>query len=546
MGKIRRLESTLLDKYKNHFPDIDQLYDYQLNVLEKLLNRQSTLAVIPTGGGKSLLYQLIALELNDVTIVVSPLLALMEEQVKELNESRNIKAIAFNSSLSFDDQRKVLRNLSNYDFKLIYLSPERLQNPFFRSSLISSGIKVGLVVIDEAHCISQWGGSFRPEYREIKPFITFLKKNSQSAFILCLTATLSKIARTDISKEFEIDTKNVLVNSTFRENLKLTFHKVEKETEKLEALKAFLLKFNPEKAIVYLYSQEKCVEYADELSEDYSTGYYHAGIEQNEKTNIYEKFIQGDIQLLFATTAFGMGINIPNIASIIHLQIPNSIEEYYQQVGRGWRNKKIEKDCNCLAIWSDTNFEKRRETIEREKYSIEDLKAGYNMLLGQAEIMKKNQLVTKDKGSIMSSTNNLILLKYKFEKYGLIKTIGELNGAPSDIELKTQTGLWTQIKKCADEGVDSFVYVCDELKIPLNEIIDHLYEQDLIGNIKKLPAMKKDIYFEVTQLKVPTKVWKSIRDEVNKEVDFRMSQLQELHTLFSSKDYKLNIGKALD
>jgi ATP-dependent DNA helicase RecQ len=171
----------LLDKYKDHFRDISSLYDYQKDVLDRLSRHLSTLAVIPTGGGKSLIYQLMAMELEGITLVISPLIALMKEQVNELNSERNIPAFALNSDLSFEDQREKLRRLDP-SYKLIYVSPERLQNTFFRSTIVASSLKIAMIVIDEAHCISQWGSSFRPDYGQINGFVEFLKQKINSPF----------------------------------------------------------------------------------------------------------------------------------------------------------------------------------------------------------------------------------------------------------------------------------------------------------------------------------------------------------------------------
>jgi ATP-dependent DNA helicase RecQ len=193
--------NKLLQKHKVHFSDISSLYEYQEEVLECLSNWKDTLAIIPTGGGKSLIYQMFALELSGITIVIQPLLALMKEQVKELNEIRQIPALALNSSLSFIEQRETLRKLSSTNYKLIYMSPERLQNSFFRAALLASGVKISMIVIDEAHCISQWGSSFRPDYGQINKFKTFLQANNHTPITLCLTATLSKPARQDIASD---------------------------------------------------------------------------------------------------------------------------------------------------------------------------------------------------------------------------------------------------------------------------------------------------------------------------------------------------------
>lgn len=536
----------ILEKHKTKFPDIDSLYDYQEAVLNLLGTRNSTLAIIPTGGGKSLLYQLMALELEGITFVVSPLLALMEEQVNELNGKRGIPALALNSNIPFQKQREILRTLNNDSFKLIYISPERLQNPFFRAAIIASGINVPMIVVDEAHCISQWGNSFRPDYSQINDFVDFLKINNKNPFLLCLTATLSQTAKKDIISEFKIAPENVYVSpKIIRDNLILNFCKVDKEENKEAILRDFLNKFEPEKAIAYLYSRYQCEKYADALADEYRTDYYHSEVDADEKKVVYDKFLSNEINLLFATTAFGMGINIPDIDSVIHIHIPNSIEEYYQQVGRGWRRKDLNKDCHCMVLWTETNFESRTKEIEDQRYNAEYIQKAFKALIGGAKIRSIGQVVNKDREALINSEHNLQSLKYKLEKHGVLKTIGEINGSPLTIELKDQTSLWQEIVKAAENGMDSFGYVSQALGIHLTEIIEHLYEQDLNNNIKKLPASKKDVYFELLTLELSHEIAEKVINEISLEVDFRLHQLKELKELFTCDNVAEQLNKSL-
>lgn len=521
---------TLLQKYRYKFPDIHSLYEYQLQVLDRLYQRHNTLAIIPTGGGKSLIYQLMALELEGITLVISPLLALMEEQVNELSDKRSIPALALNSNISFDAQREILRNLDS-TYRLIYISPERLQNPFFKASLIASGVKISMIVVDEAHCISQWGSSFRPDYGQINGFVQFLNQNGHHPFLLCLTATLSDSARKDIAAEFLINEENIVIQDIIRQNLKLHFKEVQQEDQKADCLRDFLTQYRPKKTIAYLYSKQKCEDYAAEFADDFSTDYYHADVDSVEKQVVYSRFVNNELDILFATTAFGMGINIPDIDSVVHLQIPNSVEEYYQQVGRGWRKKDIEKDCQCLALWSEVNFDRRLQEIKGQKYTIERLQEAFNTLIGGAVIKRVGQVANKDKDALANSKYNLQLIKYKLEKHGVIKTIGEINGSPLTIELRKNTLLWHDIIESA-KAMDSFGYVSKDIGIPITSIIDHLYEQDLIGNIKRLPAMKRDVYFELLALKLVDNIAEKIVQEINLEVDFKIARLDEMKELF--------------
>lgn len=534
----------LLSKHKSKFPDIPSLYDYQLTVLEKLSKGNNTLTVVPTGGGKSLLYQLMALELEGLTIVISPLLALMKEQVDELN-NRGIKSLALNSTIPFDEQRNILRNLSKHKYKLIYVSPERLQNPFFRACLIASEVKIEMLVVDEAHCISQWGSGFRPDYSQIMTFYEFVKTHGQRPIIFCLTATLSVLAKKDIAIEFCIDNNNVVIGDSIRSNLKLNFKKVKLEKDKPSFLSAFLNDYAPKKCLIYLYSQRECEKYSSLFSKNYTSAYYHANLDDEQKQSVYRDFVSGKIQLLFATTAFGMGINIPDIESVIHLQIPNSIEEFYQHVGRGWRRKSPMKNCNCLALWSDVNFDRRRKEIERERWDDESIKKNFKLLIGGAKLKSPGQVVNKDKAALLNSKGNLELLRYKLEARHIIKTIGEINGTPLTIVFNQKTPFWKKIVESAMSGMDSFGYVCKDLSVSIDDVIRHLYEQDLLNNIKKLPAMKRDIYFEVLQAEIDDQSSKALVEEMNSSVEYRVRQLNELKELFSESDYEKKLRMAL-
>jgi ATP-dependent DNA helicase RecQ len=531
--KSKSAMESLLTKYGRFFPDIDGLFDFQENAIERLIAGENVLSVVPTGGGKSLIFQLTALHLKGVVIVISPLVALMEEQVAELNK-RGISALGLNSSIPFDQQRKILRGLRDSQYKLIYLSPERLQNPFFRSALIASGVEVSMVVIDEAHCISQWGGSFRPDYGQINPFLEFLGNHQIFPNVLCLTATLSKAAREDIAAAFHIKPENVQVTgNVLRANLNLQLTKVKKEKDKPQVLQDFLEKHQPQKTIAYLYSKKKCESFAKDFSGAFQTDFFHAGRDQDSKKSVYDRFKNGQINLLFATTAFGMGINIPDIDCVAQIQLAHSIEEYYQQVGRGWRNKTIPKVCNCLALWSDVNFERRKEGIEKERFSVEGFWESFEKLLGKAKSLSVGKIVNRDKDALVNSPMRLQLLRYALEKQGVIRTIGEMNGSPMTIEFVHDTPLWSSIRTIAKK-MDSFSFAAKSLGLTHEEIFRHLYEQELAGNIKKLPATRRDIYFEILQSDFTDGTVEEILALINQDIDFRHSQLSELRGMFES------------
>ncbi len=529
---------------KMHFSDIEDLYDYQKNVLDSILEGNNSLAIIPTGGGKSLIYQLGAMMLEGTTIVISPLKALMQEQVDDLN-SRGIEAIAINSDMDFQTQRKVLKDLGGKKPKLIYVSPERLNNYYFRSALSYMERKIPLVVIDEAHCISQWGFDFRPDYSKIKPFINFLEGIGHNPITLALTATLSSQPRKGIIQEFNIDKKNMLIeDNVIRDNLVLEFKKVEKDEAKIGEIREFIDSKDLKKVLVYTYSRPKCEELASQFD---NSDFFHAGLSPDGKLNVYKRFKNGDIRVLFATTAFGMGMNIPDIDGVIHYQIPESIEEYYQHVGRGGRDKEICPLCHCLFLWSDKNFDVKRQRIESRTLKDEELIEGFQWInprnrKGFVKELNSEELWRND-GS--KGTINLRLMVPVFEKYKLIEIVGEINGKPKSITFKNPTELWNKVLSSLSGIRNSYTYAEKKTGIKIQEIINHLYEEEFKGNIDKIPAMEKLIMIKVNSDVIPEEVKEAILKESKEIEKHKISMLGMLKELCTEENKEKFIAERL-
>jgi ATP-dependent DNA helicase RecQ len=528
----------ILQKY---FREITSLHSYQEEVISDVLSRENTLCIVPTGGGKSLIFQVAALKLSGTTIVISPLKALMEEQVNEL-KNRGIEAIALNSDLPFEEQRKVLRSLKKVKPKLIYISPERLFNYFFRSALIASGCEISLVAIDEAHCISQWGIDFRPEYGNIKPFIEFLQELGHSPTVLALTATLGLKAREEIKKEFEI-TKEKIETNVIRDNLELNFIQVESEEEKWDEMLGFIEQHKLRKVLVYLYSRQKCEELSSNLEH---SDYFHAGLPYQEKTRVLNDFRKGHIRVLFSTTAFGMGINIPDIDGVIHYQIPESVEEYYQHVGRGARKKEICPTCYCLMLWSETNFDRKASRIRSSTLKQKDLEKGFEHL----SLIKKADKKTYVKWEVIYNNDgswgsvNLALVKRMFEKHGICETVGDVYGSPLSIKLKNDTGLWKDMLEKL-MGRDQFLIAEKRTGISLQSLIDHIYEQELIGNVKVLPATERTLFLMGQYDSLPEDISNEIFNESTNVEQFKLERLGELKQLCLSDNYNNYIANVL-
>jgi ATP-dependent DNA helicase RecQ len=398
-------------------------------------------------------------------------------------------------------KENILRNLSTSNYKFIYVSPERLHNYYFRAALIHSSMKINMVVIDEAHCISQWGFDFRPDYGEINSFIKFLEQYGHKPVICALTATLSPKADKDIRGEFRI---NEVIYSGYdeliRPELKLNTLKVDDsraEETKWDHIIDFLKKYNSKKALIYFYSRNKSEELSERFNNEkpihgLTADYFHASMDGSSKLDKYSAYKNGEINILFATTAFGMGMNIRDIDTIIQYHLPKSIEEYYQQVGRGARDKTICPECNCLLFWSDKNIKSNKNEIEAELCTEEKInKSCEHLDLNEKDIGAVSSISYSE---LQNAKINLPKFKFYFEKVGLIQTLGEMNGGPNTIRFIHDTPFWEDIKKNAVGN--SFIIASKKMKKTVQELINYVYDEDLKGNVQYLPAMERNIFIK--------------------------------------------------
>ena len=537
-GKIPGYKvNDLLEKYRSKFPksEIDALFDYQKKAIEQIVAGINTLCIIPTGGGKPLIYQLAGLELGGVTIVISPLKALMQEQVDYLTDKK-IPALALTSDIKFQRQRDILRKLSTSEIKFLYLSPERLQNYFFRAALIKSGKEIKQIIIDEAHCISQWGFDFRPEYSDIISFQKFLHRNNLKPVICALTATLSSRAINDIKSEYLIDSPIIYSrNGVIREELKLSFSKVgdfKNETEKWGRVLDFLALNKSKKAVIYLYSKNKCEKLSARFNKEKPiinrvADFFHADEDETVKTDKRKKFRNGQINYLFSTTAFGMGMNIPDIDCIIQYHVPKSIEEYYQQVGRGARNIIICPECNCLLLWSESNIRANKREIEKESTDLHKT----NRAIEQLNLSEKHKggIASISFSELQNAKINLKKYKFYFEKLKIIKSIGEINGGPKSIRFINDTPKWIKIKKAAI--ANSFILASIALKENIQDLINYVFDQDLLHNVEYLPAMEKKVFLEKMVDEINENVKEQIINDINLKVKYQLDRFELLEKL---------------
>lgn len=315
---------------------------YQKEIIQSLLQGKDVLAILPTGAGKSICYQLPALIQTGTAIVVSPLISLMQDQVVSLFKN-GIPAAFINSSLTYGDLQTVLHELS--DYKLLYVAPERLVETQFLERL--KNISISFFVIDEAHCISQWGHSFRTEYRQL----TILKQAFPNVPIIALTATATHDVEKDIQNQLAMKTPTLIKGSFDRPNLTI---KVNQKGDTEQQLLNFLEKRNNESGIIYC-STRKGVEktYAFLKISGFSVEKYHAGLSEKERSLAQHVFLHDQVNLMVATVAFGMGIHKPDVRFIVHMDMPKTIEQYYQEIGRAGRDGL---PAECMMFYSRQDF----------------------------------------------------------------------------------------------------------------------------------------------------------------------------------------------
>jgi ATP-dependent DNA helicase RecQ len=348
-------------------------------IIQSVLDGQDTVALLPTSGGKSICFQVPALAKDGICIVVSPLVALMADQVNALKD-KGIKALQISGGISFQDLQALLDNAKYGNYKFLYLSPERLQQELVQNAI--KQMPVNLIAVDEAHCISQWGNDFRPAYKNI----TMLREMHPLVPAIALTATATPKVLADTISELHLELPKVFQASFARENISYQVFKVEDKIYRIQQL----LKHSTGKSIIYVRSRNSCVEMSNQLNSlGIASTFYHGGISSEEKTSRMNSWQHGTTPNIIATNAFGMGIDQPDVRLVVHVQLPDSLEAYFQEAGRAGRDGNMAK---AVILWSDYDkllvhrqFVASYPTTKDVKYSYKKLNNYFQIPYGEGE-----------------------------------------------------------------------------------------------------------------------------------------------------------------
>lgn len=373
-----------LEAAAKHMFGYTKLMPGQAEVLACVQRREHVLAVMPTGAGKSLCYQLPAFLGEGITLVVSPLVALMKDQIDGLPTPLRRQAVAVNSSLDGDDLRRIVERIATRQYRLVYVAPERLRQLPFIHALRRAG--VARLVVDEAHCVSIWGHDFRPDYLHLAQ----AHRDLGGPPILAMTATAPPRVRHDIERQLlggqgsQPPAMRVLVGDSFRPNLQLTAFRVRDDEEQQEALVALLRQLGGP-GVVYVRSRKRCDELAELLAAfGVPAASYHAGLDQ--RNEIQDRFMRNELAVIVATVAFGMGVDKPDIRFIVHCGLPGSVEGYYQEIGRAGRDGA---PAHCVLLYTEGDSRTLLRLAAQDQVSVESVRTAYaavRQALGTQEI----------------------------------------------------------------------------------------------------------------------------------------------------------------
>ncbi|NBG87681.1 RecQ family ATP-dependent DNA helicase [Isachenkonia alkalipeptolytica] len=481
---------TIIKKY---FPNIKKLHIPQEKSIDALTDGKRVLTLMPTGEGKSLIYQVAGLMLKKTTIVISPLIALMKQHHSELEE-RGFSSV-FMSGLTYQQQFKVLTQIAKGSMPdFIFLSPERADTDGYLEFVLNlKRDNIGLIVVDEAHCISQWGEGFRPAYKNIPIFLRRVFGPNNWPRVLCLTATLNNDDQNQVIDDFEID-EVIKSPSLWRNNLDLKLYNLgtNKDKTKEVELRAIIKKHEGDKILVFVHRKYGNKGTTRTLYESFSKefeqcAFYDADISDKEKDRVLEGFMSGEIKIVFATSAFGMGVNISDIRVVVHYLIPESIEQYYQEVGRAGRDGKTAYGYLLLSNQSKSG---RKRLIQASVSSESSIKNEYD---------EKSSGKKADFGSVKNEdfTDEKRIAFALLVEYGVIQVKAKGVQSYKCFKASGNAGkaFLEDIKKYSKTGLTKVI--CKKKGISINDLVANTWSLCAQGELKLVSSPAKALFYAI-------------------------------------------------
>ncbi len=500
--------------FKEYFPNLNfPLSDMQKKVITNVVEKDSTLCIMPTGSGKSVVYWMSAAEMKGISIVISPLTALIEEQVQKI-EDQGYETLKIHGGINALKQISVLSDFANgkTNPKFIFASPEKIATDgYFEYCLKQRKDEINLIIIDEVHCVSQWGMSFRPFYKRIPDFLDKLYGQGKWARILALTATLNPKELTDICDAFKIKKENIIKQTILmRTEIQLHVMKFINEAEKEEKFWELIKMHRDEKILVYLYRKkgDRGVDGLTQtaLDKGYKAALFHGDMTAKERMEVVEQFKNNEVNMVFATNAFGMGIDIPDIRVVIHFMIPESAEQYYQEVGRAARDGG---GANAYLLYSNKNIDvKRTHFIDKSFPSEDKLREVYKNIGKRAGCRVFQYFDNEDVQEC---------LPY-YMKCGLISIVGKGFSGLSELYDIKDPDLQKYYDSTAAKG---YVKTMKNNNLTPQELSEAVYHAVLTGDVKLNKALERWLVIEVADTEISDDRMKVMLNDIEEKRNYK-------------------------